>query len=301
MLLHVVLQFENLSFEYVEEFIGVNLSAGLVLKNINCQFHYGQRILLVGGNGAGKSTLLKIVGGKHLPTNGMCWQLGHLDSFRATTLNLKRTMATADWGTRSIAFASHAAAYSADIAVDEMMVKLQQTYPDRRRELLQVLRIDPAWRMHKLSTGQRCRVQLFLALLRPSQLIILDEVLGSLDIVSRVNVLEFLRRESEGPLRATVILASHVFDGMEEWASHLLYMSKGRIAFFDALAKMPLKGRPQLSIYHTCDAWLREEDDEPEKEDKTSGGLEHAQNRAGGFANGRLGEFASLNTPLYEK
>ncbi|CAK4640581.1 hypothetical protein LEN26_017157 [Aphanomyces euteiches] len=290
----VSVEFENLYFEYVEQFAGINFTQGSVLKNINCQLHLGQRILLVGGNGAGKSTLLKIIGGKHLPSKGMCWQLGKRDSFRDTTLNLKRTMAAADWGTRSIAFASHSAAYSADIAVNEMMVVLQQSYPERREELLKVLRIDPEWRMHKLSTGQRCRVQLFLALLRPSQLIVLDEILGSLDIVSRVNILEFLRRESEGPCKATVILASHVFDGMEAWATHLMYLRAGELFFFDSLANVPHKGRQDLSIYHTTDKWLREEDEEPEKEDKASGGLEHAQNRAGGFASGRLGEFVSL-------
>ncbi|ETV92299.1 hypothetical protein, variant [Aphanomyces invadans] len=224
----------------------------------------------------------------------MCWQLGRRDSFRDTRLNLQRTMAAADWGTRSIAFASHAAAYSADIAVADMMVALQTTFPDRRRELLSCLRIDTSWRMYKLSTGQRCRVQLFLALLWPSELIVLDEVLGSLDIVSRVNLLAFLRRESEGPLKATVILASHVFDGMEEWASHVMYLRSGHVHFFDALANVPLAGRSQLSLYHTADEWLREEDVSPEKEDKASGTLEHAQNRAGGFANGRLGEYLSL-------
>ncbi len=80
----------------------------------------------------------------------MCWQLGRRDSFRDTRLNLERTMAAADWGTRSIAFASHSAAYSADIAVDEMMVVLQKTHPERRLELLRCLRIDTAWRMHKV-------------------------------------------------------------------------------------------------------------------------------------------------------
>ncbi|RHY05063.1 hypothetical protein DYB25_010430 [Aphanomyces astaci] len=203
----VTVEFENLEFKYVETYAGIDISGGPILKNLNVQFHAGQRILLVGGNGAGKSTLLKMIGGKHLPTSG-CWELGHRDSFRDTMLNNQRTMATSDWGNRSVAFASHSAAYSADIAVEEMMVKLQQTYPDRRADLLKCLRIDLSWRMHKLSTGQRCRVQLFLALLRPSQLIVLDEVLGCLDIISRVNILHFLRRESEGPQQATVTITT---------------------------------------------------------------------------------------------
>ncbi|CAK4077230.1 unnamed protein product [Aphanomyces euteiches] len=200
-------------------------------------------------------------------------------------------MASSEWGNRSMAFASHSAAYAADIAVDEMMVKLQESFPERRQELLRCLRIDPTWRMHKLSTGQRCRVQLFLALLRPSQLIVLDEVLGCLDIISRVNLLEFLRRESDGPHRSTVVMASHVFDGMEEWVTHVMYLRSGKIAFFGGVDKVPLMGKSQLSIYHTTQVWLREEEEAPEKEASTSGVLENAQNRAGGFAAGRLGDY----------
>ncbi|OQR93043.1 ATP-binding Cassette (ABC) Superfamily [Achlya hypogyna] len=294
---NVSCQCENLTFKYVEEYAGIDISGGPVLKNINFEFEFGQRVLLIGGNGAGKSTLLKLLSGKHLPTSGMCYQIGRRDSFRDTTLNCERTMVTSDWGNRSAAFAA-SATYCTDIAVEDMMVKLQQTYPERRAILMHTLRIDPAWRMHKLSMGQRCRVQLFLALLRPSKIVILDEVLGCLDIVSRVNILNFLKQESEGPLKATIVLASHVFDGMEDWASHLMYLRQGQISFFGPLAQVPLKGKDRLSIYHTAEMWLREEEDvlnQLEKAtDEMDGILGNAQNRAGGYANGRLGEYLSL-------
>ncbi|KDO25414.1 hypothetical protein SPRG_09357 [Saprolegnia parasitica CBS 223.65] len=288
----------DLVFKYVEEFAGMDISGGPVLKGINCQLELGQRVLLIGGNGAGKSTLLKMLGGKHLPTSGMCYQMGRRDSFRDTKLNYERTMVTTEWGNRSVAFAA-SSTYCTDIAVEDMMVKLQKEFPERRAILMHTLRIDPTWRMHKLSMGQRCRVQLLLALLRPSKIIILDEVLGCLDIVSRVNILNFLKQESEGPLKATVVLASHVFDGMEEWASHLMYLRQGQISFFGPLSAMPLMGRNTLSIYHTAEMWLREEEqvlNQLEKaSDDTDGILGHAQNRAGGYANGRLGGYLSLN------
>ncbi|OQS03965.1 ATP-binding Cassette (ABC) Superfamily [Thraustotheca clavata] len=292
---NVSVQCVDLVFKYVEEYAGIDISGGPVLKGINCQLHRGQRVLLIGGNGAGKSTLLKMFGGKHLPTSGMCYQMGLRDSFRDTKLNLERTMVTSDWANRSVAFAA-GATYCTDIAVEDMMVKLQQSFPERRAILMHTLRIDPAWRMHKLSMGQRCRVQLFLSLLRPSKIIILDEVLGCLDIVSRSNILSFLKQESEGPFKATVVLASHVFDGMEEWASHLMYLRSGQISFFGPLNTVPLMGKKQLSLYHSTEMWLREEEDIAEKEcNATDGVLDNAQNRAGGYANGRLGEYFSLN------
>lgn len=43
----------------------------------------------------------------------------------------------------------------ADIPVTGMMTKLQNAYPERRDELMNLLGIDPNWRMHRVSDGQR--------------------------------------------------------------------------------------------------------------------------------------------------
>lgn len=64
----------------------------------------------------------------------------------------------------------------ADIAVRDMMVDLQTTYKERREMLVELLGVDLDWRMHQLSDGQRRRVQLMLQLLRPSKLLLLDEI-----------------------------------------------------------------------------------------------------------------------------
>ncbi|RLN52195.1 hypothetical protein BBJ29_000780 [Phytophthora kernoviae] len=245
-----------------------------VLRDMTLTLPPGQRVLVVGGNGAGKSTLLSIIAGKHLTADDTALVFGR-DSFRDTRINALRTFVSADWGQRPAAFASYAMAYSADMAVEEMMTKLQSEYPERRKKLLEVLRIDPKWRLHRLSDGQRRRVQLFLALLRPSQLIVLDEVLGMLDIISRENVLAFLKEESESR-QATVLLATHIFDGTD-------------------CTQIGEEGGVKLPMYKVAERWLREElaeDNRVENEAAGGGGefdLSNAQNRAGGYAAGRLG------------
>ena len=59
------------------------------------------------------------------------------------------------------------------------------------------LGIDPKWRMHQISDGQRRRVQIFLGLIRPFKILLMDEVTVSLDVVVRQDLLRWLRRESE--------------------------------------------------------------------------------------------------------
>uniref|UniRef100_M4BCB9 ABC transporter domain-containing protein n=1 Tax=Hyaloperonospora arabidopsidis (strain Emoy2) TaxID=559515 RepID=M4BCB9_HYAAE len=187
---------------------------------------------------------------------------------------------------------SHAMAYSADMAVAEMMVQLQTEYAERREKLLKVLRVDPTWRLHRLSDGQRRRVQLFLALLRPSQLIVLDEILGTLDIVVRENVLTFLKEETD-TRRATVLLATHIFDGTDVWASTVLYIRRGTVGFYGPI--QACSDDRKVPMYKVVEHWLRAElveDDRIESEAVGEGGqldLANAQNRAGGYAPGRLG------------
>lgn len=305
----VPLHLQNLNFAFAKVTIGGQLVNKLqndaslaspqgeddrVLKNINLTIQRGQRVLVVGGNGAGKSTLLGVVAGKHLTADDTAVVFGR-DSFRDTTLNSLRTYVSSEWGQRSVAFASHSMAYTADMAIEEMMVKLQAEYPERRNYLLKVLRIDPKWRLHRLSDGQRRRVQLFLGLIRPSQLIILDEVLGLLDIISRENVLAFLREETE-KRQATVLLATHIFDGTDKWASHVVYIRRGCLGYYGPIEECVQRGGQIVPMYRAVELWLREEleeDDRIEREavlaaDGGEFALSNAQNRAGGYASGRL-------------
>lgn len=78
-----------------------------------------------------------------------------------------------------------------------MMTKLQQEYPERRDELVHMLGIDLNWRMHQVSDGQRRRVQIFIGLIRPFKILLLDEVTVSLDVVVRQDLLMWLKKESE--------------------------------------------------------------------------------------------------------
>jgi CCR4-NOT complex subunit CAF16 len=112
---------------------------------------------------------------------------------------------------RTVAFAGYGCPLQADIPVHGMMKVLQAEYPERRDELIELLGmhllslvssdlpagIDPNWRMHQISDGQRRRVQIFLGLIRPFKILLMDEVTVSLDVIVRQDLLRWLRRESE--------------------------------------------------------------------------------------------------------
>jgi CCR4-NOT complex subunit CAF16 len=84
----------------------------------------------------------------------------------------------------------------ADIAVHELMKESQRAHPERREILLKLLQIDTNWRMHQVSDGQRRRVQIFLQLLAPYPVVLLDEITVDLDVITRSDFMDFLKVRS---------------------------------------------------------------------------------------------------------
>jgi CCR4-NOT complex subunit CAF16 len=260
----------------------------------------GSRTLLVGDNGAGKSTLLRILSGRHMHERGAVTVLGR-ESFFDTALNESRAYLGTDWGKRTVAFSGHGQPLMADIGVAEMMVELQAEFRPRRDELVALLGIDLEWRMHQLSDGQRRRVQIMLQLLRPVEILLLDEITTDLDLLTRQDFLSHLRVMSERD-GVTVVYATHIFDGLDEWPTHLAFISDGALARFgdiasyDDLAAARARG-VVAPLLRTIETWMRKHRDERRAKgmsllEKAAGGAVDELRgtvTGNGYLSGRLG------------
>lgn len=102
--------------------------------------------------------------------------------------------------------------------------------------------------MHMVSDGERRRVQIVAGLMAPWQVLLLDEVRGALllqsqhillkqpfsqvtvdlDVLVRTELLNFLVRETE-ERGATVVYATHIYDGMDNWPTNVVHMRLGEI------------------------------------------------------------------------
>lgn len=124
-------------------------------------------------------------------------------------------------------------------------------YSDRRDELVGILDIDLGWRMHAVSDGERRRVQLAMGLLRPWTVLLLDEITVDLDLLSRANFLEFLKRETLSR-QCTIVYATHILDNLAAWPTHLAHLHQGKVkewgAFesFDVPSQHAAEGNSQL-------------------------------------------------------
>lgn len=53
------------------------------------------------------------------------------------------------------------------------------------------------------------------------QVLLLDEITVDLDVLARADLLSFLKKECE-ERGSTIIYATHIFDGLENWPSHMV-------------------------------------------------------------------------------
>lgn len=245
----------GLSFQY-------SVKTPFVLRDISFELGSGQRLLLIGDNGAGKTTLLRVLSGRHLYSEGDVTILGR-DTFHDTTLNFERVYMGCDWGRRTVAFAGYGCPIQADVKVSDMMKDVQAAFPERKAMLVKLLGVNLEWRMHQVSDGQRRRVQIFLQLLRPSRVLLLDEITTDLDVITRADFLEYLRRDSVEN-GTTIIYATHIFDGLNDWFTHLAYMNDGTVTRYhtrdnceDFLTRV--RSGETSPLLKTVEGWLRQD------------------------------------------
>ncbi|KAK4378819.1 hypothetical protein RND71_000681 [Anisodus tanguticus] len=230
-----------------------------LIDDFSLTLYPGDRCLLVGSNGAGKTTILKILGGKHMVEPDMVRVLGR-SAFHDTALTASGDLSYlgGEWR-REVAFAGFEVPIQMDVSAEKMIFGVPGTDPQRRNELIKVLGIDLSWRMHKSSDGQRRRVQICMGLLKPFKVLLLDEITVDLDVLARADLLKFLTKECE-ERGATIIYATHIFDGLENWPTHIIYVAHGKLQL--AMPMDKVKEISNLSLMRTVESWLRKERDE---------------------------------------
>eukprot|EP00759_Apiculatamorpha_spiralis_P026416 PhF_6_TR29363/c0_g1_i1/m.43205/K12608/CAF16; CCR4-NOT complex subunit CAF16 len=231
----------NITYNYFEE-------PQSALSNVSLHFPSGSRVVLLGENGSGKSTLLGVLGGMHKVQQGSATVLGR-DAFLDTTLNADVARIGSAWGV--------AVKWPSTV---EGHVSLEKGLdPVRYQELLQVLSINPKWRIDKISDGQRRRVQILLGLLKQKRVILLDECANDIDAVDRLRILQYFQEQSI-TLGVTVVFATHILDGLETWATRVVALQGGKVVhnepvngttrqFLTSLAISVIPPRPDLAPF----------------------------------------------------
>ena len=170
-----------------------------VLDGVDLHVATGEVVALTGENGAGKSTLIRCVAGLRRPTAGT-----------VTVLGAEPDDGPAFW--RDVALVADEPAWYPGLTAREHLELVRRTHGTAAGPVEDVLtfvgltgRADAP--PTELSTGQRQRLAIGAALVRPSRVLLLDEPEHGLDAAFRRTLADHLRRyAAEG---GAVLLATH--------------------------------------------------------------------------------------------
>ncbi|KAJ3523630.1 hypothetical protein NM688_g8694 [Phlebia brevispora] len=239
---------ENLTFSFLPH----NPSVPPSLVDINLTLPKGSRTILIGANGAGKSTLLQILAGKRLVSHGDTnVKIKDRDVFRQYPPGV--TFLGTEWAMNPVV--------RGDIVVADFLNSVGgYRHKSRRDLLLDILDVDLDWHMHAISDGERRRVQLVMGLMGEWDVLLLDEVTVDLDVLVRDDLLKFLKRDSE-ERGATILYATHIFDGLNDFPTHVAHMRLG--SFVTPPTPWPFEdlaaGGPNTQLYSIALQWLRQD------------------------------------------
>ena len=204
------------STDYSVQLRGVGKQYGEreVLSDFDLSIERGSFVAIVGRSGCGKSTLLRLVAGLEKPTSGV------LD---------KRAEDGRPLDTR-IMFQDARLLPWKSVLQNVMLGLGRSAGEDARAVLAEVGLLERAddWPA-QLSGGQRQRVALARALVHRPQLLLLDEPLGALDALTRIEMhalIERLWREH----RFTALLVTHDVHEAVALGDRILLIEEGRIA-----------------------------------------------------------------------
>jgi ABC-2 type transport system ATP-binding protein len=187
----------------------------------------GAIFALVGANGAGKSTAIRTVMNIVQPTSGRAEVLG-TDSRRLAAAQLAR-----------IGYVSENQRLPEWMRVDYFLSYCKPFYPEWRdedaAELVRLYELPLDRKLKYLSRGMRVKAALAASLAYRPRLIVLDEPFSGLDVLVREQLIEsILERTPE----ATVLLASHDLAEIESFATHIGYLSEGRLQFVEEMPSL---------------------------------------------------------------
>lgn len=228
-----MIEFKNVSKQFFDGKWWGEKKCIQALDNISIHIKEGSCFAIVGESGSGKSTLGKLLIGLEKPDRGQILFNGtnlH-DCSNQTRKQLRRNM--------QIVFQD---CYSAvnprmkirDVISEPMRVHLRYSSTKIKEEVNRLLeRVgltaeDGEKYSHQFSGGQLQRITIARAISIYPKVIILDEVINSLDVLVQISILKLLKR-LQCELNLTYLFISHDLHAVKLFADEVIVLDKGKI------------------------------------------------------------------------
>ena len=191
-----------------------------VLSSLELELASGRIYAILGPNGSGKTTLIKCLLGMVIPDRG--------------DIRIDGEPVRCRWRYRNhINYLPQIANFPGNLTVRElirMIEDLRQSEADSEA-LVNRFKLEPHLnkKLNALSGGTRQKVNLVLAFMFDSPLLILDEPSTGLDPAALIRLKEMIRDEKERG--KTILITTHIMQIVEELADEVVYLLEGEIRF----------------------------------------------------------------------
>lgn len=199
--------------------VAVQLGDRAVLDGVSLDVAPGETVALLGPNGAGKTTLVDCLQGFRRPDHGDIRVLDH------DPWNAPRT-----WRDR-LGVVLQDTRLDADLSVTEFINMTRGWYSDPQPTAESIMAVGLSGvarqRVHRLSGGERRRLDLALAMIGCPDLVFLDEPTAGLDPLAKREIWDLLTGlRTRG---TTVLLCSHDLAEVERLADRVLILRDGSL------------------------------------------------------------------------
>lgn len=192
------------------------------LKDVNISCPEGAIMGLIGPNGAGKSTLISILTGTIRANSGTVTVFGK--DIEELTNDEKEDI--------GVVFDSNC--LPEGLCAKEIDGVFQLIYKkwDSKKyyDLIDKLQIPDNKKIKEMSSGNKIKINLAVALSHDPRLLVLDEITGALDPVTRDEIMEmfldFIQREDR-----SILFSSHITTDLEKVADYITFIKDGVIVF----------------------------------------------------------------------
>jgi len=202
-----------------------------VLQGVDLEIEQGGIFAILGPNGSGKTTLIKSILGMVIPTSG--------------TIEIDGKRIKNDWKYRNkIDYLPQIANFPANLTVDELikMIKdLRSAKTTNDEKLIELFKLEPFLnkKLGNLSGGTKQKVNILLAFMFDSPLIILDEPTSGLDPISLIRLKRLITSEKEKG--KTILITSHIMSFVEQVTNDIVFLLEGKIYFKGSIIELKEK------------------------------------------------------------
>ena len=192
----------------------------IVLDGLDLSISKGGIFAILGPNGSGKTTLIKCLLGMVIPNKG--------------NIIFEKKSVLRQWAYRNnLNYLPQIANFPPNLTVLELinMVKNLRPKDSNSEELIELFGLKSFLdkKLGNLSGGTKQKVNIVLAFMFDSDLIVLDEPTNGLDPIALIHLKEIIQKEKDKG--KTILITTHIMSFVDEVADEIVFLLDGKIYF----------------------------------------------------------------------